>query len=403
MEYSDLAILSGIVLLFGICSSKLRSWNITGPMALVTLGVVVTVLAPTSFQDERNATFIEIFAEVTLILVLFSDAANLNLRTFIKDHNLAQRMLMMGMPLSILLGTIFALLLFEQIGIVEAALLAAILAPTDAALGQAVVSSPKVPSRIRQTLNTESGLNDGIALPMVLFFVCMASAVHDPKTAEYWLKFGAMQLILGPLAGWFVASVSANALNRAMKTAVLHRSVQGIANLSTAFLAFAGAEQIGGNGFIAAFVAGLVFGNMFHGDKDFLFDFGETQGMLLTLVTFFFFGLTMVPMLFKSMEWSFVIYGVLSLTLVRLVPVAISLIGTGLPIRTVSFLGWFGPRGLASILFVLLILEDAEIANEELILVVTITTVVLSVFAHGLSAGPAARRWGIASNPTDTT
>ena len=403
MEYSDLAILSGIVLLFGICSSKLRSWNITGPMALVTLGVVVTVLAPTSFQDERNATFIEIFAEVTLILVLFSDAANLNLRTFIKDHNLAQRMLMMGMPLSILLGTIFALLLFEQIGIVEAALLAAILAPTDAALGQVVVSSPKVPSRIRQTLNTESGLNDGIALPMVLFFVCMASAVHDPKTAEYWLKFGAMQLILGPLAGWFVASVSANALNRAMKTAVLHRSVQGVATLSTAFLAFAGAEQIGGNGFIAAFVAGLVFGNMFHGDKDFLFDFGETQGMLLTLVTFFFFGLTMVPMLFKSMEWSFVIYGVLSLTLVRLVPVAISLIGTGLPIRTVSFLGWFGPRGLASILFVLLILEDAEIANEELILVVTITTVVLSVFAHGLSAGPAARRWGIASNPTDTT
>ena len=346
MEYSDLAILSGIVLLFGICSSKLRSWNITGPMALVTLGVVVTVLAPTSFQDERNATFIEIFAEVTLILVLFSDAANLNLRTFIKDHNLAQRMLMMGMPLSILLGTIFALLLFEQIGIVEAALLAAILAPTDAALGQAVVSSPKVPSRIRQTLNTESGLNDGIALPMVLFFVCMASAVHDPKTAEYWLKFGAMQLILGPLAGWFVASVSANALNRAMKTAVLHRSVQGIATLSTAFLAFAGAEQIGGNGFIAAFVAGLVFGNMFHGDKDFLFDFWETQGMLLTLVTFFFFGLTMVPMLFKSMEWSFVIYGVLSLTLVRLVPVAISLIGTGLPIRTVSFLGWFGPVAL---------------------------------------------------------
>ena len=340
---------------------------------------------------------------MTLILVLFSDAANLNLRTFIKDHNLAQRMLMMGMPLSILLGTIFALLLFEQIGIVEAALLAAILAPTDAALGQAVVSSPKVPSRIRQTLNTESGLNDGIALPMVLFFVCMASAVHDPKTAEYWLKFGAMQLILGPLAGWFVASVSANALNRAVKTAVLHRSVQGVATLSTAFLAFAGAEQIGGNGFIAAFVAGLVFGNMFHGDKDFLFDFGETQGMLLTLVTFFFFGLTMVPMLFKSMEWSFVIYGVLSLTLVRLVPVAISLIGTGLPIRTVSFLGWFGPRGLASILFVLLILEDAEIANEELILVVTITTVVLSVFAHGLSAGPAARRWGIASNPTDTT
>ena len=346
MEYSDLAILSGIVLLFGICSSKLRSWNITGPMALVTLGVVVTVLAPTSFQDERNATFIEIFAEVTLILVLFSDAANLNLRTFIKDHNLAQRMLMMGMPLSILLGTIFALLLFEQIGIVEAALLAAILAPTDAALGQAVVSSPKVPSRIRQTLNTESGLNDGIALPMVLFFVCMASAVHDPKTAEYWLKFGAMQLILGPLAGWFVASVSANALNRAVKTAVLHRSVQGVATLSTAFLAFAGAEQIGGNGFIAAFVAGLVFGNMFHGDKDFLFDFGETQGMLLTLVTFFFFGLTMVPMLFKSMEWSFVIYGVLSLTLVRLVPVAISLIGTGLPIRTVSFLGWFGPVAL---------------------------------------------------------
>ena len=403
MDYTVIVILAGAILLYGLVSNRLDETSVTAPMVLTGFGVVVAIVVPNPFGTEAGNEFVELLAEVTLILVLFSDAARIDLRQLKRDHNLPQRMLVVGMPLSIVLGAIIALVVFNQITFWEAALLAAVLAPTDAALGQAVVSSPLVPVRIRQALNVESGLNDGIALPFVMILTCLASAEHDPGAAGYWLKFGLLQVTMGPLAGLVVAYVGAKAIGLAIEKNWITEPFQGLAALSIAFLAFGCAELMHGNGFIAAFVAGLVFGNKLTQPCKFLYEFAETEGQLLTLLTFSIFGAVMMPMLGDEFQWTFVLYALISLTLVRMVPVALSLAGSGVRFPTVSFLGWFGPRGLASILFALLIIRQAKVENQELILLITITTVSLSILLHGVSAGPASKWYGaIASRMSDS-
>ena len=394
MDYTVIVILAGAILLYGLVSNRLDETSITAPMVLTGVGVVLSIVVPNPFGTETGSEFVQFLAEITLVLVLFSDAARIDLKQLKSDHNLPQRMLLVGMPLSIVLGAIIALVVFNQITFWEAALLAAVLAPTDAALGQAVVSSSLVPVRIRQALNVESGLNDGIALPFVLFLACMASAEHDPGAAGYWLKFGLLQITLGPLAGLVVAYVGVKVIGSVTEKNWITEPFQGLATLSIAFLAFGSAELIHGNGFIAAFVAGLVFGNKLTQPCKFLYEFAETEGQLLTLLTFSIFGAVMIPMLGNEFQWTFVLYALISLTLVRMVPVALSLVGSGVRFPTVSFLGWFGPRGLASILFALLIIQQTKFENQQLILLITITTVIISIVLHGVSAGPASKWYG---------
>jgi NhaP-type Na+/H+ or K+/H+ antiporter len=329
-----------------------------------------------------------------LILVLFSDAARIDLRQLRRDHDLPVRMLLIGMPLVIVVGTLVGLALPLGLGLWEAALLAAILAPTDAALGQSVVSSPLVPTRIRQALNVESGLNDGIALPVILLFACLASAAHAGAGEQNWVLLGVMQVTLGPLAGVVIGGLGAWLIDRAATNGWMEESYEGLAILGVAFLAFAGSEIIGGNGFIAAFVGGLVFGNRVRHRCAFVFKFAEAEGQLLTLLTFLIFGAAILPEASGHVGWATVVYAALSLTVVRMLPVALSLVGAGVRTSTIGFLGWFGPRGLASILFALFVLEEAEIPAADQILAVTIATVTFSILAHGVTAAPAARRYG---------
>ncbi|MCZ6666605.1 MAG: cation:proton antiporter [Gammaproteobacteria bacterium] len=379
---------------FSLVSKRLETTIVTGPMIFTGFGLVIggAVLGVADLDFDHG--FIHGVAEITLILVLFSDAARIDLRAVSRDHDLPVRMLAIGLPLIIAAGTLVALALPLGLSLWEAALLAAILAPTDAALGQAVVANSLVPARIRQALNIESGLNDGIALPLVLLFACMASASHAGSGSQNWFLFGLMQITLGPVAGFVIATGTARLIDGAVKGGWMGESYEGPAILGVALLAFAGAELIGGNGFIAAFVAGLTFGNQVRDRCGFLFEFAEAEGQLLTLLTFLIFGAAILPKALGHLEPAILIYALLSLTLVRMVPIAIALIGSGLRSPTVGFLGWFGPRGLASMLFALLVLEDAETRSSESILVVVIVTVALSVLAHGLTAAPGATWYG---------
>lgn len=379
---------------FGLASRKLEGSVLTGPMIFAGLGFLVGPamlgLVPVGIT---NATF-HTLAEVTLVLVLFSDAASIDLRQLGKDHNLPVRMLLVGMPLTIALGIVAALMLFPGWSFWEAAILAAVLTPTDAALGQAVISNEKVPLRIRQAVNVESGLNDGIALPFVLIFASLASATTGSTDATEWLVFGAKQVVLGPLAGLLVGYVGAKLVARCYEGEWLAEWAEGIIALALAFAAFALAEVVHGNGFIAAFVAGLVFGHIVQHKCAFLYEFAETEGRFLVLLTFLLFGCAMIPMALFELHYIYIVYALLSLTVLRMVPVGLSLLGTGVKPVTSAFLGWFGPRGLASVLFILLVVEQAEIAHRDEIFIVTITTVALSILLHGMSAGPAARRYG---------
>jgi NhaP-type Na+/H+ or K+/H+ antiporter len=395
MDVSTIALVSAGLLAFALCSGRLQDSMLTPPMVFIGFGFLLGHggLGIAHVQPDHGA--IHVITELTLILVLFSDAARIDLGLLRRDHNLPLRMLIIGLPLTIVGGTWLALTLFPQLQFWEAVLLAALLAPTDAALGQSVVSNPAVPVRIRQAINVESGLNDGIALPAVLLFAALASAQQEPAPeAAQWLRFALFQISLGPLIGVMAGFAGARLLDSAAERGWAETEFQGIGILALAILAYVLAELVGGNGFIAAFTGGMVFGATLRHPCTFLFEFMEAEGKLLMLLTFLIFGAALLVEGLEHLSAATVVYAVLSLTIVRMLPIAVSLIGTGLRLPSVLFLGWFGPRGLASILFVLLILEQTQLLHRSVLLSVTVTTVALSALLHGLSAAPLARLYG---------
>ena len=382
-------------LVFGLLSRRLEGTVLTGPMLFAAFGVLAGPAAIGLISLNISNTGLHILAEVTLILVLFSDAASIDLRRLRRDHNLPVRMLVVGMPLTILFGAIAAMILFADFSMWEAALLAAILAPTDAALGQAVVVNHAVPVRIRQALNVESGLNDGIALSVVLVFAALASATQEPADASYWLLFGLKQISLGPIAGIVVGYVGAKLVAFCHRAGWLTESAEGVIALALAFGAYALAELFHGNGFVAAFIAGLAFGNTLAFKCKYLYEFAETEGQILILLTFMAFGIVMIPMMIPDINATYIAFAVLVLTVIRMLPVSVALLGSGIKPVTSLFLGWFGPRGLASILFALLILEKTDIAHKDEVFVAIILTVVMSILLHGSTAGPFSRWYGL--------
>lgn len=395
MDSASFIIIALGIVAFAVLSGRLSATSLTPPLVFTAFGLMLGEagfgLAPMGFEHG----FVHTLAEVTLILVLFSDAARIDVGALKTDHTLPIRMLGLGLPLTVVAGTAAALILPLGLSVWDAALLAAILAPTDAALSQAVVTARAVPARIRQALNIESGLNDGISLPIVLFFACLADASHNLADRN-WIQFIMLQITLGPLVGYGVGRIGGWLVERAVQAKWMEEAFQGPAILALAFLSYALAGQVGGNGFVAAFFAGMVFGRHLRGQCGFVFEFADSQGQLLTLLTFLLFGAAVLPEALTAVSVPMLLYVMLSLTIVRMVPVALSLWGTGVHAETRLFLGWFGPRGLASLLFGLFVVEDMASPFAHDILMITLLTVAGSILLHGMSAAPLARIYGAA-------
>jgi NhaP-type Na+/H+ or K+/H+ antiporter len=370
-------------------------------MLFVLFGVLVCDHLIGVFPVDLESPAIHLVAERTLILILFTDASRISLPDLLKDHAIPVRLLAIGLPLTILLEAVVAAVVFDVLTFWEGAVLGAILAPTDAALGQAVVSSPRVPQPIRGALNVESGLNDGIALPVVLLTLSLAAAGDHNESTSYWLNFFISQVVLGPVAGVMTGFVGARLVQWGVHTGSMSHSCLQLSALAISLLAYAGAELLGGNGFIAAFCAGLTVGNTAREICDCLYEFAEAEGQLFTLLTFMIFGALMVPTAIMHLNLEVVLYSLLSLTVLRMVPAALSLAGLKLRAPTVTFLAWFGPRGIASIIFGLVVLEEADLAHEEQIFNTMTFTVLLSVFSHGLTAVPAAILYGRKAGRSD--
>ncbi|MEO1016011.1 MAG: cation:proton antiporter, partial [Pseudomonadota bacterium] len=320
-------------------------------------------------------------------------ASRISLKSLYRHRSVPIRLLGLSLPATIGLGALVGLAVFEEISWVEAAVIAAILAPTDAALGASVLADKTVPLSVRQSLNVESGLNDGVSLPAVLFFACFLNLTHQSGEVN-WLLFATLQLTLGPLAGLLVGWIGGRLIGAAAANGWITETFQGVAAMALAVIAFAAAEMVGGNGFIAAFACGLVYGNLHVGYSHFLHEFTETESEVLSHLTFFLFGLVVLPGALANVTPEVVLYGFLSLTVVRMAPVALSMIGSGFHWPTLGFLGWFGPRGLASLLFALLILEDLSVESAERIETIVAITVLMSILLHGLTAAPLSRRYG---------
>jgi len=376
------------VCLFGyaLVEKRLSTTPITGPIVFVAFGMLASSQALGIF--ERDAVEIEVVVDLlfqsTLVLVLFTDASALTFSSWRKDADYPGRLLGVGLPLTIAVGTGFAVLLFTDLSVWEAAIIGAIIAPTDAALGQAVISNPRVPERIRQALDIESGLNDGISLPFVIIFIglaeqAQASGAVETFAREIGVAVG-VGLVVGVAGGW--------AIDRATKAGWIGTAWSGLAVISLAFLAFIVADQGSGSGFIATFVAGLSYGHVTTNriaPNEFL---AGTVGLGLVQVSFLTFGALILMNALENATWQVFVMALLALTVARVIPVAIAMIGTRLRVPTLLYMGWFGPRGLATIVFGALVVENADLAGIDTIVAVAAITVGMSVLLHGLTSYP---------------
>jgi NhaP-type Na+/H+ or K+/H+ antiporter len=384
----DLAVLASVIFVFGLVSRRLEGTVLTAPLVFVAAGVI---LGPAGFglvEFGLDDHTVLLLGEIALAIVLFTDAARINLSALRQNEGLPLRLLGIGMPLTIVLGTVVAALVLTNLTFWEAAIVATVLAPTDAALGQAVVSNPRVPVRVRQALNVEAGLNDGLSVPFLALFLTLAVAQEELQPASYWIRFALEQVGLGVLVGVGVGLAGGWLVSRASKREWMTDSSQRLALLALAIIAWALADQIGGNGFIAAFVGGLAVGPTVERGGEQLIRFTEAEGQLLNLSVFFVFGVLVIGLI-QALSWEVALYALLSLTLIRMLPVAASLVGTRLRGVSMLFAGWFGPRGLASIVLGLIVVEEAPLlaGREEIELVVALT-VLLSVLLHGATAAP---------------
>lgn len=391
MSETGMLIVCLVAFSFTLFAKRLSASILTAPMLFIGVGFM---LSNTGLVDGKAAEHsLHLVAEITLIILLFLDASQIDLRALKQQHVWPQRMLTIGLPLAIIIGTFAAWLFFPGWPLVALALIASLLAPTDAALGQSVVSNKLVPERVRRGLTVESGLNDGMALPMVLLFASLTGEVMDSESRN-WILFGAGQLILGPIAGILVGGCGAAAMLYANKRSWTTDVFEGIAALALAGIAYLLATEIGGNGFIAAFVAGLTLGNIIKGRCKFLFEFTESEGQLLMWAAFFLLGVALLPEAIVQLTPAILGLILVSLFIVRPVAIWISLMNTDAAPTTRLFFGWFGPRGLATALFALLILPQISGAYAETILAIAINAVWISALLHGVSAAPLGRLYG---------
>ena len=392
---AELALLALLVAVYALVAARLERLSIGPSLVFLAIGLLLSeeVLGRISLQPEAEP--IKLLAEATLALLLFADASAIRLGSLRRDAGIVVRLLVVGLLLTIALGTLTAALLFPGLPLGIAILIGATLAPTDAALGQPVVENPTVPARIRRVLNVESGLNDGIATPFV--FLALALATSAQTGGSGWLGGALSDIAIGVAAGAAIGLVGGALLVAAEARKWPSPVSRRLFVLALAAACYLVAVTAGGNGFIAAFIGGFAFGA---GTRQRAVDavrFTETQGSLLAIGVWAAFGLTLAGQVTTSLwDPSAVLYAVLSLTVIRMVPVAIALLGEHYRPLTVAFIGWFGPRGLASIVFLIIGLDGLHEAGIDAgpLPAVVAWTVMLSVVLHGLSAGPLATRYG---------
>ncbi len=373
-------------------SRRLSGTPVTAAMVFVVVGVLLGPEVTGEVDPSATGGTVRTLAEATLAVVLFADASRIRLDLLRRDHVLPLRLLGIGLPLTIVLGAGAAALLFGQLTLAEVLVLAVVLAPTDAALGQAVVTDPRLPSRVRQGLNVESGLNDGICVPLLLIVLATAEAESHVESSHHALTIVLEEIGYGIAGGVVAGLLAAVAVRIGRRHALISGPWLQVIPVAGAALAYGVAAALGGSGFIAAFLAGMLFGRLVR-ESDEASRFNEELGSLLDGLTFLAFGAILLGPALAHLDWRIVVYALLSLTVVRMLPVAVSLLGTGARLNTSLFLGWFGPRGLASIVFAVIVVDESHLPHVQTILLTTYVTVGLSVLAHGASAAPLADRY----------
>ncbi len=403
MNETTLVALSVVIFGWAILSEWFAARNISGPLVFLVAGLFLANPRWGIVDVDIGGSTVHVLAELTLAMLLFADASAVTLAAARQDLPVTARLLAIGLPLSIAMGTALAVLLLPNLPLALAGLIAASLAPTDAALSATVIADERLPIDVRQAINVESGLNDGIATPVVTYCIAAAATALGVVTHDHDDGFGALaELTIGIAVGAGVALVGGRLLAVGHQRGWMQHGTRQLATLSLALMAFLASGETGGNAFVAAFVGGLVFGTVAKADAAESVELTELAGSLLSLVLWFIFGAGFVLTAFEDLDWRIALYAAASLTVVRMVPVAIALLGSGQGRVTAAFVGWFGPRGLASVVFALLAVEALGHTDSRVeVTVNTIAvTIVFSIVLHGVTARPLATRYVAALHHT---
>ncbi len=378
-----------MVFIVAIISRRIDKLPVTAQMIFIFAGILMgwLIIGFVDIREPPISTIILLIAEIALVLVLFTDASKVKLED-LKLNSLPTRLLSIGLISTIILGIAAAVMLFTDLTLWEAAIIGIVLAPTDAALGQIVVKNQKIPYKIREALEIESGLNDGLAVPFLLVFIAIGLAEESFSPGGYFIQTALTQIGLGAMVGLAVGFIGSGIVIKSRNKNWITPEYQRIAFLVLAVISFIIADEIGGSGFIAAFVGGLATGYVTRDAGKVLMDFAEAEGQFLNLTVFFMLGI-IIAGLIPYVTIQIIIYAILSLTIIRMIPVALSLIKTKIGTDSILFMGWFGPRGLASTVLALIALESLEsFPGQNTFILAVFITVLFSVVAHGITALP---------------
>lgn len=392
-DYATLALLAGFVFLYGLVSGRLDRSPFGGALLFIAVGLACGPSGIGLLSLDVDAGGVRRLAELALGLVLFTDAAEADLAVLRRAYMIPERLLAIGLPLTIGLGTVTAMLIFDSLAPLEAAILAVVVAPTDAALGKAVVTDRAVPAPVREGLTVESGLNDGICVPVLFTLLALLAAETELGPVRMLARHALEEIGVGAAVGVGLSLIAAPALHACIGRGWITGAWRQMPVVSLALACFAGAQALGGSGFIAAFTGGLAFGWLARRRKHAVLSPAEAAGDVVALLTWVVFGATLVGPLIAALSWRAMLFAVLALTLLRIGPVWIALAGSGLAADTRLFVGWFGPRGLATIVFVVMVL-DTHLPGGGLVAEAAGATVLLSVLLHGLTAAGLSAAYG---------
>ncbi|NOR11601.1 MAG: sodium:proton antiporter [Desulfovibrionaceae bacterium] len=390
--YLELAVLALFIFCYSLVAGRIDKMSMSGPIIFVIAGFLMGPLGLGWFSDDVSNTDFRVFADLTLALILFIDAANADLSILKRQMRIPFRMLVFGLPGVIALGTVLASLLFTELTLFEAAILGTMLAATDAALGKAVITNQNVPAKIREGLNFESGMNDGLCVPILLLFIALATG-SGPEGGGTMLalRLVAQELGIGLIVGLGLAFLGTRLIKVCWNRGWITEIWMQVTVVGLAIACFSVAQSLHGSGYIAAFVGGIVFGYKAKEKTHKLVMAAEGTGEALALVTWMLFGAVVIGQTYQFFTWQVVVYALLSLTVVRMLPVFLSLSGTEEDTRSRLFLGWFGPRGLASLVFAIIVLNE-NLPGGNLMALVVVCTVFFSLVSHGISANPLAKK-----------
>ena len=390
--YENAAMLAVFLLIYSAISGRIERSLISGPIVFTAVGLILGADGLGVLRIHINGEGLRLLAELTLAMVLFTDAANADFSIVKRNLGLPERLLLIGLPLTIVLGFLVAAVVFPRLEVLEMALLAAMLAPTDAALGKPVVTNPTVPAAMREALNLESGLNDGICVPIVVLLLGLAVGTQiEGRTVAHVARVVIEAIGIGLMVGLALTWLTTVMLRFAQGRGWISEHWVEIPIVALAAACFAAAQALGGSGFIACFVGGLLLSGLGARHKEEVLRGAEHMGEALALLTWVIFGGIVVARMIDRLTWSALLYAVLSLTVIRMLPVFLCLIGTRTSVADRLFIGWFGPRGLATIVFAVLVLDEHLPGNDTIMLAAG-WTVLPSIVAHGVTANPLVRR-----------